>query len=305
MEGLSSIIHSRRANIYLIEFCRVMVKFDRVVYLSNEDRENLYWNIPIANTVFILLGKGTSISQAAVQKLSSAGVAFGFCGSGGSPLYAGTDIEWLLPQSEYRPTQYVQAWVKMFFDEDKRLDVAKEFQLARIDFIERTWKKDFLSKKGVDIKGISSSIEKYEKASQESLTQSELLACEAVFTKAIYAHLSSLFGMRFKRERKSQDVANQMLDHGNYIAYGLGSTCAWVLGIPASFSVLHGKTRRGGLVFDLADIIKDGIVIPLAFLCAYEKKSDAQFRSELIMSLNEVSALDYIFKVVKREIEGF
>ena len=41
------------------------------------------------------------------------------------------------------------------------------------------------------------------------------------------------------------DPANRFLDHGNYLAYGLGATAAWVLGLPHGLAVLHGKTRRG------------------------------------------------------------
>jgi CRISPR-associated protein Cas1 len=52
------------------------------------------------------------------------------------------------------------------------------------------------------------------------------------------------------------------LNHGNYLAYGLAATTLWVLGISHSFAVMHGKTRRGALVFDVADLIKDAVVLP-------------------------------------------
>ena len=58
------------------------------------------------------------------------------------------------------------------------------------------------------------------------------------------------------------DPANRFLDHGNYLAYGLGATAAWVLGLPHGLAVLHGKTRRGGLVFDIADLMKDAVILP-------------------------------------------
>ena len=58
-----------------------------------------------------MLGTGTSITQAAVRLLSQAGVMIGFCCGGGTPLLAGTYVEWFCPQSEYRPTQYVQGWL--------------------------------------------------------------------------------------------------------------------------------------------------------------------------------------------------
>ncbi|STX45386.1 CRISPR-associated endonuclease Cas1, subtype I-F/YPEST [Legionella gratiana] len=35
---------------------------------------------------------------------------------------------------------------------------------------------------------------------------------------------------------------------------------------------MHGKTRRGALVFDVADLIKDALILPWAFICAKEEQ---------------------------------
>ena len=128
LTNLKAILHSKRANIYYLEHCRVMQKDGRVLYLTEEQDKKYYWNIPIANTTCILLGGGTSITQAAVRMLAQAGVLIGFSGTGGTPLIAGSEIEWINPQSEYRPTEYVQAWLKFWFDDDRRLTVAKHLQ---------------------------------------------------------------------------------------------------------------------------------------------------------------------------------
>ena len=86
--------------------------------LTEAKNENHYFNIPIANTTVILLGTGTSISQAAMRMLATAGVPVGFCGGGaGTPLFMGAEIEWLTPQNEYRPTEYMQGWMQFWFDE--------------------------------------------------------------------------------------------------------------------------------------------------------------------------------------------
>lgn len=50
---LKAILHSKRANIYYLEKCRVTQKDGRVLYLTESRDENLYWNIPIANTTVI------------------------------------------------------------------------------------------------------------------------------------------------------------------------------------------------------------------------------------------------------------
>ena len=112
LTDLKAILHSKRANIYYLEKCRVMQKDGRVLYLAEKQDNKQYWNIPIANTTCILLGNGTSITQCAMRMLAQAGVLVGFSGSGGTPLIATSEIEWLSPQSEYRPTEYVQAWMQ-------------------------------------------------------------------------------------------------------------------------------------------------------------------------------------------------
>jgi len=121
-----------------------MQKDGRVLYLTEAKKDNFYFNIPIANTTVILLGTGTSITQAAVRMLAQAGVLLGFCGGGGggTPLYMGNEIEWLTPQSEYRPTEYLQGWLSFWFDDEKRLQAAKELQYARITYLRQVWSRD-------------------------------------------------------------------------------------------------------------------------------------------------------------------
>ena len=142
LTDLKAILHSKRANIYYLEKCRVMQKDGRVLYLTEAKNQNQYWNIPIANTTCLLLGTGTSVTQAAMRMLAQAGVLVGFCGGGATPLLMANEIEWLSPQSEYRPTEYVQGWMQFWFDDAKRLKVAKEFQAARIGFLQTVWGKD-------------------------------------------------------------------------------------------------------------------------------------------------------------------
>ncbi|WP_269090930.1 type I-F CRISPR-associated endonuclease Cas1f [Acinetobacter sp. ME22] len=134
---LKAILHSKRANLYYLEHCRVMQKDGRVLYLTEAKNENQYWNIPIANTTVILLGTGTSITQAAMRMLASAGVLVGFTGGGGTPLFMGSEIEWMIPQSEYRPTEYMQGWMQFWFDEAKRLQVVSSFNRHGLHIFEK------------------------------------------------------------------------------------------------------------------------------------------------------------------------
>ena len=95
------------------------------------------------------------------------------------------------------------------------------------------------------------------------------------------------------------DAANRFLDHGNYLAYGLGATATWVLGLPHGLAVLHGKTRRGGLVFDAADLVKDAAILPQAFLSAMRGDDEPQFRRQCIEALTQSESLDFMIDALK------
>ena len=105
---------------------------------------------------------------------------------------------------------------------------------------------------------------------------------------------------KFSRNREANDDANAFLNHGNYLAYGLAATTPWVLGIPHGFAAMHGKTRRGALVFDIADLIKDTLILPWAFICAKEGATEQEFRQQCLQNFTKHKALDFMFDSVKQ-----
>ena len=130
----------------------------------------------------------------------------------------------------------------------------------------------------------------------------EILAQEARLTKALYKiAVNTVRYGGFVRSKRGAgtDFANRFLDHGNYLAYGLGATAAWVLGLPHGLAVLHGKTRRGGLVFDLADLVKDALVLPQAFIAAMAGDDEQEFRRRCIQGFMRAEALDVIIDAIK------
>jgi CRISP-associated protein Cas1 len=306
---LKTIIHSKRANIYYLQHCRVLVNGGRVEYITEEGKKSLYWNIPIANTTSILLGTGTSITQLAMRELAKAGVLVGFCGGGGTPLYAANevqvDVSWLTPQSEYRPTEYLQHWVSFWFDEEKRLAAAKTFQLVRLEQIEKHWLSPRMQREDaftVNSEQLVSMLNNTRVALEHCRNSNDILAQEAKLTKALYKiAVNTVKYGDFTRSKRGSgtDYANRFLDHGNYLAYGLGATAAWVLGLPHGLAVLHGKTRRGGLVFDIADLIKDALVLPQAFIAAMAGEGEQEFRRRCTEGFNQAEALDVMIDTLE------
>lgn len=312
---LKTILHSKRANLYYLEHCRVLVNGGRVEYVTDKDKQSLYWNIPIANTTTVLLGTGTSITQAAVRELAKAGVMLGFCGGGGTPLFAGNEhvleVSWIPGQSEYRPTEYLQHWVHFWFDDTLRLGAAKSFQHSRFARLRQHWSTD-TQLEGARFQPDSVQLEQALATAssqvESAVDSTALLTVEARLTKQLYrlAARATTYG-DFTRVKRGEgfDAANRFLDHGNYLAYGLAATATWVLGIPHSLAVLHGKTRRGGLVFDVADLIKDAIILPQAFVSGVCGHSEQEFRQACVDTLMQSEALDFMIDTIKATAESF
>ncbi|VUZ23445.1 CRISPR-associated endonuclease Cas1 [uncultured Comamonas sp.] len=307
-QGLKSILHSKRANLYYLEHCRVLVNGGRVEYVTDAGKKSLYWNIPIANTTSILLGTGTSITQAAMRELARAGVLVGFCGGGGTPLFSASEVDvevaWLSPQSEYRPTEYLQAWVQFWFDDELRLHAAQQLQTRRLQRLPAAWNTRSLREAGfaVDPARLQALVQQFTPRIASAPDVTALLTDEAQLTKALFKLAVDTVGYgEFTRAKRGTgtDDANRFLDHGNYLAYGLGATATWVLGLPHGLAVLHGKTRRGGLVFDAADLVKDAAILPQAFLSAMRGDDEQQFRRQCIEALTQSEALDFMIDTLK------
>lgn len=208
-------------------------------------------------------------------------------------------------QSEYRPTEYLQQWASFWFDDALRLSAARSFQWARLARLGRHWTNNkALKDQGFEV--AADSLNVLITASHDSIANAKdvtaLLTEEGRLTKQLYRLASQAvrYGDFTRAKRgESHDAANQFLDHGNYLAYGLGATAAWVLGLPHSLAVLHGKTRRGGLVFDIADLIKDAAILPQAFVSAVKGHGEQEFRQACIEALTRTEALDFMIDTVK------
>lgn len=294
-----AVMLSKRTGVYYLERVRVMVKDGRVVFMTETgaDVDHLV-NIPDKNTVFLLLGTGSSITSAAVRLLAESNVALGFAGSGGSPLLMSADCVFLTTQSEYRPTEYMQSWAKGWFDDKIRISIGREFCKRRVEWARQVipdYQKTF---------GMIA--EKFIHETMTAETVQQILLAEATYAKKIYGIYAESYRLNdFVRERGQRNISpgrglvNAFLDHGNYLAYGYSAAALHALGISYAFPVLHGKTRRGGLVFDVADLFKDWLVLPLSFQCGVRGTREQEFRAKIIETAHKSKLLDSLFDFLK------
>jgi CRISPR-associated protein Cas1 len=278
-----------------------MARDGMVEYVTESGGDSASFNIPYANTSLLLLGPECSITTEAARILRSEGTAFGFCGGGGAPLLTGSDNypDLQLPADEYRDPAYAQRWYELWRDDGLRLGAAKMFLRRRLELIESSWAY-------ADARMLNEA----RRGAEAAKDAASLLGVEGSLTRKLYRSIAKRHGFDgFERERNKKEDGkdpNPLLDQGNYVAYGLASVVLWALGIQPSFPVLHDKTRRGGLVFDLADCIKDAIVLPCAFEYAGQARSGAAsepFRAVLLGCLHRAGVLDLMFQAMKDAIE--
>lgn len=303
------ILLSKRANVFYMEHVRVMQKDGRIIYLGNTGNEvENYFNLPGRNTAFLLLGKGTSITDAAARRLAESNVVVGFVGNGGSPGYLFADMVFFSSTSEYRPTEYMQAWVELWLNDTTRTAAARDFLQTRFEFVIDQWRRRHVLP-DAGLSAVSNMANAMSVKLNTASDAAHLMAIEAEWAKGLYRLLAQHYriGDFARRDGEGKratpsDIANSFLDHGNYLAYGYASVALVALGISFAFPLLHGKTRRGALVFDVADLFKDAIVMPAAFEAATTKITDQQFRDGLVDSCLAAEVIDFSIDTIKKVV---
>jgi CRISPR-associated protein Cas1 len=293
-----AILHTHRRGLFLLERAHVHVAEGRAVHAEAEGDAPIRrsWNIPSLNTSALVLGQGCSITQPAVRRLSEDGVLIAFSGTDGTPLVCASQ--------SYRPPEALQAWISKWPDPAWRLKAAKHLQRARIDAVRSCW----AALRAEGFLGVPDAIlSVYEAGLEAAGGVAAMTGHEGGCTKALYLEAARATGVAWsgRVHREAPDFANHYLDHGNYLAYGLAGIALWAVGLPPSLPVVHGRSNAGGLVFDLADVIKDAVVLPTAFQCAAEPAMKPnEVRRRIVERMYDATCLDrngcvgLLFKVV-------
>lgn len=310
--GPRLLVTDREGALYL-ERARIHVENDRVVYHITDDEHRREYNIPHVNLAVLFIGQGTSITQDAMRLLGEEGVHLAVTGTGGTPLHMGG-------LTHYTSTRHFRDMLPIYLSGKKSLAAAKAVmrdRTARMRKLGLQGAQKWLRAR--DMPGLSRACATFDANVAACTDITQLLGHEGQFSKACYAEFSRAAGLpggqAFRRDAGSSAKGkedpetirrvNRMIDHGNYLCYGMAGAALWALGIPPHMSVFHGKTRAGGLVFDLADSFKDALVLPLAFAAGLEKTTeDAEktFRGRLIGTFDDRRILKEAIETVERMI---
>lgn len=212
--------------------------------------------IPITTINCILLGPGVSITHRAVCNISQAGCTICFVGRDISTFYT-------YGEPSTRSSKNILKQIKMHENKQSHLDVVhKMYQIRYPD-------KKLKTKSVEELRGI-----------------------EGTSVKETYSRCAEKFGVSWSgRVYKpddfyGQDTTNMYITALNHALYSVVASVIVSLGFNTAVGFIH-TGHVNSLVFDISDLYKENITIPLAFelasSCAYDRhKMLAKFRDTIV-----------------------
>lgn len=217
--------------------------------LSQEDSaisvrdENGIVCVPAAAVSVLLLGPGTTVTHRAMELIGDAGVTVIWAGEHGVRYYAGGRPLTTHAQMLMRQAQLVN-------NTREHLNVVRKMYQMRFP--------------GEDV---------------SHLTMQQLRGREGSRMRQAYRQASKQWGVPWNGreyrpgEFESGSAVNQALTAGNMCLYGLAHAVIFALGCCAGLGFLH-VGHENSFVYDIADLYKAEIVIPLAFELAARSPDD-------------------------------
>jgi CRISPR-associated protein Cas1 len=216
------------------------VRQDETGVVARAGQETL--RVPIASTLVLMLGPGTSVSTPAVLTLTRHGTTVQWCGSSGVGV---SSTAMALTSSAPCARAQASAWA----DERSRLQVARSLYARR-----------------------------FGAAPPSDTTIEQLRSLEGRRVKAAYAELCHIHGLRGWRRRHRPDGqggelddVNVALNVANGVLYGIAASVVGALGLHPALGFVHIGNHRS-FVLDLADVYKVTTSMVVAFACSGSKE---------------------------------
>ncbi len=232
MRNLQELPKIRDSLSYLyLEHGRIEQEHQAVAFV---DKNGGYTPIPAASLSVLLVGPGTTITHAAVKALADNGCLVVWTGEDGTRMYA-------QGSGETRKAYHLLRQAELVGDPQKRLAVIRRMYEAR-----------------------------FAESLDPDLTLQQIRGLEGVRVREAYARASRKYnvpwqGRRYDRQNwANSDPINQALSTANGLLNGLCHAAIVSGGYSPALGFIH-TGKQLSFVYDIADLYKADITIPVAF----------------------------------------
>lgn len=245
MQNLHQLPKLRDSLSYLYVEHAVIEREDNAVLFMQETGRT---TVPAANLSLLLLGPGTSITHAAVGVLTE---------NGCSLLWIGQDLQKFYAQGlgETRRASHIIRQAELVSDPQKRMQVVLKMYAKRF---------------GYDL--------------PPDLSLDQIRGMEGARVRTAYAQLARQYGVRWsgrsydRRNWTNADPVNRALSAANAVLNGICHAAIVSGGYSPALGFLHtGKSLS--FVFDVADLYKTEITVPIAFQTVAEGSDQVEKRT--------------------------
>lgn len=203
--------------------------------------------IPAASVATLMLGPGVTITHAAVVALADNGVTIAWVGESGVRFYAAG-------LGETRSSRNLERQATAWADERQRLQVVRRLYTFR-----------FPEPLDPDLK-------------LEQIRGKEGVRVRDGYARAAKAAGIKWRGRRYKRDDWQEgDAVNRALSAGNSCLYGVCHAAIVSMGFSPGLGFLH-TGKQLSFVYDIADLYKTEVVVPVAFAAAGASEEDIERR---------------------------
>lgn len=250
-----------------VEHCRIEQEDSAIALWDAEGRTP----VPIAALAVLLLGPGTAITHAAVRALAENGCSIVWCGEQGVRCYAqGT--------GETRRAYRLLRQAEQVCDPERRREVVWRMYEQRFGY-----------------------------RLEPDLTLNQVRGMEGARMRDAYAEAASTYGVEWRGRRydrrnwSNSDPANRALSAANACLNGVCHAAIVSGGYSPALGFIH-TGKQLSFVYDIADLYKAEITIPLAFRTVSESTENVATRTR--HALRDAFREHRLMKRVLRDIDG-
>jgi len=221
------------------------------VRIEQEEKSIALWDaegktpVPVAGLSVLMLGPGTNITHAAIRALADNNCLVIWCGEQNVRFYA-------FGMGGTRSSAAMLRQARLVSDETLRLEVVK-----------RMYRMRFREKLAPD------------------LTVQQLRGLEGIRVRETYARASRESGVPWsgrsydRKDWRSTDPVNRALSAANSCLYGICQAAILAVGYSPALGFIH-TGKQLSFVYDIADLYKVELSIPLAFRVAADPPQDLE-----------------------------
>lgn len=260
-----------RVSFAYVEHSAVVQDRTGVVALKDDEGQllRLRVQLPVAGMAVLILGPGTSITAAALTSCTRSGCTVLISGGGGVPAY-----------THATPLTHSARWAIA----QARLVANDTHQLhAALALYKRQLNLDVLPGGSINV----------------------MRGLEGRSIRDLYKRLASQHKVKnFKRLVAGDDPVNIGLNIANSMLYGCAASVCAVIGINPALGIIHRGDARSFL-YDLADLYKPSLTIPLAFACAQEEDVPLAVRKRMRKEIHQRNLLSEMLGIVMELLEPY